>query len=76
MYDDTIIIVFAIYLCTIKTIQAWTTSSYFDLTFCQEAGSIAVGHQTMHDICLTNGLCQEFEVIDSAVVRDLMLLFY
>ena len=43
MYNGTIIIVFAIYLCTKKTIQSWTTSLHFDLTFCQ-AGSIVVSH--------------------------------
>ena len=40
MYNGT---VFIIYLYTKKTVQPWTTSLYFDLTFCQ-AAYIVVGH--------------------------------
>ena len=40
---DTLTIVFTIYLYTKKPNQPWTTSLYFNLTFCQ-AGSIVVSH--------------------------------
>ena len=43
MHNGTLIIVFTIYLYTKRPNQPWTTSLYFNLTFCQ-AGSIVVGH--------------------------------